>query len=63
MHWGRSTSRWPTPERVERGELPFAWLEPEDIANGALYLAPDEGRYLTGMANDMNAGKSANCSA
>jgi len=45
---------------TENNELPIPWLEAQDIANGALYLVSDEGRYVTGTAIDITAGKSGN---
>jgi len=36
--------------------LPVPWAEPEDIANAALFLASDEGRYITGVALPVDAG-------
>jgi SDR family mycofactocin-dependent oxidoreductase len=48
---------------VENGELPIPWLEPEDIANGVLYLVCEDGRYVTGTALDITGGKSANYTA
>jgi SDR family mycofactocin-dependent oxidoreductase len=39
--------------------LPEPWVEPEDIANGMLFLASDEARYVTGVTLSVDAGLSA----
>lgn len=52
-----------TKMNAENGEIPIPWLEPEDIANGVLYLVSDMGRYVTGAALDITAGKNANYTA
>jgi SDR family mycofactocin-dependent oxidoreductase len=36
--------------------LDVPWVEPEDIANAALFLACDEARYITGVALPVDAG-------
>lgn len=36
--------------------LPVPWVQPEDIANAALFLASDEARYITGLAMTVDAG-------
>lgn len=36
--------------------LPVPWVEAEDIANAVLFLASDEGRYITGVALPVDAG-------
>jgi (+)-trans-carveol dehydrogenase/(-)-trans-carveol dehydrogenase len=36
--------------------LPIPWVEPVDISNAVLFLASDEGRYLTGVALPVDAG-------
>lgn len=36
--------------------LPVPWVEPVDISNAVLFLASDEGRYLTGVALPVDAG-------
>jgi (+)-trans-carveol dehydrogenase len=36
--------------------LPAPWLEPADISNALLFLASDEGRYITGVTLPLDAG-------
>jgi (+)-trans-carveol dehydrogenase len=36
--------------------LPIPWVEPVDISNALLFLASDEGRYITGVALPIDAG-------
>jgi (+)-trans-carveol dehydrogenase len=36
--------------------LPVPYLEPEDIANAAIFLASDEARYITGVVLPVDAG-------
>lgn len=36
--------------------LPTPWVEPLDISNAVLYLASDEGRFLTGVTLPIDAG-------
>ena len=36
--------------------LPIPWLESVDISNAVLFLASDEGRYVTGVALPVDAG-------
>jgi (+)-trans-carveol dehydrogenase len=38
--------------------LPVPWVECEDVTNAVLYLASDEGRYVTGVALPVDAGMS-----
>ena len=38
--------------------LPVPWVEAEDIANAVIFLASDEGRYITGVALPVDAGYS-----
>jgi SDR family mycofactocin-dependent oxidoreductase len=52
-----------TKMNAENNEIPIPWLEPEDIANGVLYLVSDEGRYVTGAALDITAGKNSHYTA
>lgn len=51
----------PTREEVaERAQamnpLPVPWVESEDISNAVLYLASDDGRYITGVTLPIDAG-------
>lgn len=50
-------------QRREENLLPIALLEPEDIANGVLYLVSDAARYTTGVALDITAGENAHYTA
>ena len=36
--------------------LPVPWVEAEDVANAVIFLASDEGRYITGVALPVDAG-------
>jgi SDR family mycofactocin-dependent oxidoreductase len=36
--------------------LPVGWVEPADISNAVLFLASDEGRYVTGLTLTVDAG-------
>jgi NAD(P)-dependent dehydrogenase (short-subunit alcohol dehydrogenase family) len=36
--------------------LPVALVEPEDIANAAVWLCSDEARYVTGVTLPVDAG-------
>ena len=36
--------------------LPIPWVTAEDISNAVLFLASDEGRYVTGVALPLDAG-------
>jgi (+)-trans-carveol dehydrogenase len=36
--------------------LPVPYVEPDDVANALLFLASDEGRYVTGVALPVDAG-------
>lgn len=38
--------------------LPIPWVEPVDVSNALLFLASDEGRYITGVALPVDAGSS-----
>jgi SDR family mycofactocin-dependent oxidoreductase len=37
--------------------LPTAWIQPEDIANAALFLASEESRFITGTTFTIDAGQ------
>ena len=39
-----------------RNLLPVPWVEPVDIANAVVFLASDEGRYITGTQLVVDAG-------
>jgi SDR family mycofactocin-dependent oxidoreductase len=39
-----------------RNLLPVPWVEPEDISNAVVFLASDEGRYITGTQLVVDAG-------
>ena len=39
-----------------RNLLPVPWVEPVDISNAVVFLASDEGRYITGTALVVDAG-------
>jgi len=41
---------------VTMNMLPIPWVDPVDIANAALFLASDEGRYITAVALPIDAG-------
>jgi NAD(P)-dependent dehydrogenase (short-subunit alcohol dehydrogenase family) len=39
-----------------RNLLPVGWVEPVDIANAVVFLASDQGRYITGTQIVVDAG-------
>jgi NAD(P)-dependent dehydrogenase (short-subunit alcohol dehydrogenase family) len=39
-----------------RNLLPVPWVDPVDIANAVVFLASDEGRYITGTQLVVDAG-------
>ncbi len=41
---------------TELNALPIPWVEPVDISNAIVFLASDEGRYITGVALPIDAG-------
>jgi SDR family mycofactocin-dependent oxidoreductase len=47
----------------EQNLLPVGLIEPEDIANGILYLVSDAARYVTGTTLDITAGENAHYTA
>lgn len=38
--------------------LPVPWVDPRDVSNAVLFLASDEGRYITGVRLPVDAGSS-----
>jgi SDR family mycofactocin-dependent oxidoreductase len=44
------------PASQEMNALPIPWVEPADISNALLFLASDEGRYITGVTLPVDAG-------
>ncbi|MCU1659208.1 MAG: short-chain dehydrogenase/reductase [Pseudonocardiales bacterium] len=44
------------PASQEANALPIPWVEPVDISNALLFLASDEGRYITGVTLPVDAG-------
>ena len=47
----------PERQRARAAELPLRRLgDPDDIARAALYLASDDGRFMTGQCLDVNGG-------
>jgi SDR family mycofactocin-dependent oxidoreductase len=44
------------PPSVKMNALPVPWVQPEDVANAALFLASEEARYITGAALPVDAG-------
>jgi NAD(P)-dependent dehydrogenase (short-subunit alcohol dehydrogenase family) len=37
--------------------LPVHLISPEDVANAAIWLASEEGRYITGQTMNIDAGR------
>jgi len=44
------------PDYEAMNVLPITWAEPVDISNALIFLASDEGRYITGVALPVDAG-------
>jgi SDR family mycofactocin-dependent oxidoreductase len=44
------------PSSQSVNALPIPWVEPVDISNAILFLASDEGRYITGVTLPVDAG-------
>ncbi len=44
------------PASQAMNALPIPWVEPVDISNAVLFLASDEGRYVTGVTLPVDAG-------
>jgi (+)-trans-carveol dehydrogenase len=45
-------------EEIMKGmhALDRGWVEPDDVSNAVLFLASDEGRYITGVTLPVDAG-------
>jgi NAD(P)-dependent dehydrogenase (short-subunit alcohol dehydrogenase family) len=41
---------------ITMNALPIPWVEPDDITNALVFLASDEGRYITGIDLPVDAG-------
>ncbi len=61
--WGMFSPGDPEPSRekampgfMSLNALPVPWIEPVDISNAVLFLASDEGRYITGVTLPVDAG-------
>lgn len=44
------------PAFYAQNVLPVPWIEPEDVSNAVLFLASEEGRYLTGVDLPVDCG-------
>jgi SDR family mycofactocin-dependent oxidoreductase len=44
------------PRMLASNALPTPWVEPEDISNAVLFLASDDGRFITGVTLPIDAG-------
>jgi SDR family mycofactocin-dependent oxidoreductase len=44
------------PRMLTSNALPTPWVEPEDISNAVLFLAADDGRFITGVTLPVDAG-------
>ena len=45
-----------TDRLTGRNSLPIRWVEPVDVSNALLFLASDEGRYITGVPLPIDSG-------
>jgi len=61
--WGMFSPGDPEPSQekampgfMSLNALPVPWVEPVDISNAVLFLASDEGRYITGVTLPVDAG-------
>lgn len=57
--FGALFQEFPNAFGTNRNLLPVPWVEPEDIANAAIFLASDAGRYITGVTLPVDAGFTA----
>ena len=55
-HPGELTRDDVAPAFQSMSALPIPWIEPVDISNAVLFLASDEGRYITGVSLPVDAG-------
>jgi NAD(P)-dependent dehydrogenase (short-subunit alcohol dehydrogenase family) len=44
-------------------KLPTPWVQPEDISNAMLFLASEDGRFVTGIGLDVSAGQATQYAA
>jgi SDR family mycofactocin-dependent oxidoreductase len=44
------------PRMLASNALPTPWVEPEDVSNAVLFLASDDGRFITGVTLPIDAG-------
>ncbi len=49
--------------RTQLHKLPTAWVQPQDISNAMLFLASDDGRFVTGIGLDVSAGQATQYAA
>lgn len=53
---GRAEAETPGSPFYTMNAIPIPWVDPVDISNALLFLASDEGRYVTGVALPVDAG-------
>ncbi len=73
MALNETAYRWASPDNPTQAGMeqamrqyngiPVAFIEPEDVANGVLFLASEEARYITGTVIDIAAGANARYTA
>ena len=60
MNEGLAALEGKTPQQIAEASagnlLPVPWIEPEDVANGVLYLASNKARFITGSQFVIDAG-------
>src|SRR5438270_5653813 len=60
MNDGLAALEGKTPQQIAEASagnlLPVPWIEPEDVANGVLYLASNKARFITGSQFVIDAG-------
>lgn len=52
----KSLEHWPRFFSTDRSLLPVGWMQPQVIADAALFLASDESAFITGVALPVDAG-------